>query len=111
MKSKDLILRCYVKKADTHYVAICIDLCLAAQADTEKQARAMLTGQIEAYVEEALTVDRQFADELLNRKAPIYQRIEYVAILTASKIHLIKVGIAHAFKTILPVHVGRNCHA
>lgn len=110
MKSKDLILRCYLKKADDQFVAVCVDLCLAAQADTPDQARQMLISQIESYVEEALTIDREFADELLNRKAPLYQRIEYAAINAANKIHLIKSGIAQAFKTILPVHVGRNCH-
>jgi hypothetical protein len=111
MKSKDLILRCYIKMAEGQFVAVCIDLCLAAQADTAKQARTMLVSQIESYVEEALTVDREFADDLLNRKAPLYQRIEYALIVAASKIHLAKSGITQAFKTILPVHVGRNCDA
>lgn len=111
MKSKDLILRCYIKKAGSQFVAVCVDLCLAAQADTQEQARKMLLSQIESYVEEALTIDREFADELLNRKAPLYQRMEYQVIKAGYKLHLFKSGIAQAFKTILPVHVGRNCDA
>jgi len=111
MKSKDLVLRCYVKKVQLQFVAVCIDLCLAAQADTPDQARKQLKSQIECYVEEALTIDREFADELLNRKAPLSQRIEYALIVVATKVHLVKSSIAQAFKTILPVHVGHNCQA
>jgi hypothetical protein len=111
MKSPDLILRCYAKKRDTQWVAICVDLCLAAQADTADKARQMLVIQIKSYVEEALTVDREFAAELLSRKAPIYQRIEYALIYAAHRFHVLRSGVAQAFKTILPVHVGHNCHA
>jgi hypothetical protein len=111
MKSPDLIIRCYAKHTGNYWVAVCIDLCLAAQADSFEEAKQKLQAQIVAYVEEALTVDRAFAAELLNRKAPIRQRIEYALIVAAHRVHLMKAGIAQAFKTILPVHVGHNCHA
>ena len=58
MKAPELILRCYLKKRDGQWVAVCIDLCLAAQADTASEARRRLEAQIVDYVEEALTVDR-----------------------------------------------------
>lgn len=111
MKTSELVLRCYIKQTDSQWVAVCVDLCLAAQADTQAEARSRLEQQILSYVEEALTVDREYASDLLNRKAPLYQRMEYFMILAAHKIHLIKTGLGQAFKTILPVHVGPNCHA
>ena len=111
MKTPDLILRCYATKRDGHWEAFCIDLCLAAQDDTLNGVKARLNSQIYYYVEEALTVDRQHADYLLNRKAPIENRIEYALICFRSKLHFLKNGIHQAFKTILPVHVGNYRHA
>lgn len=111
MKAPELVLRCYIKPADGHWVAICIDLCLAAQAETAIDARRKLESHIFSYVEEALTVDREFAGELLSRKAPVGQRLEYFAILTLYQLRLLGNGMGQAFKTILPVHVGPNCHA
>ena len=111
MKSPDLIIRCYVKQTGSYWVGVCVDLCLAVQADSIDEAKRKLEAQIVSYVEEALTVDRAFAAELLSRKAPLLQRIEYALIVAAHRVHLMKTGIAQAFKTILPVHVGHNCHA
>ena len=109
MKAPELILRCYLKPAQGQWVAVCIDLCLAVQADTPQDARAKLDSQIKCYVEEALTVDRAFAASLLTRKAPLYQWIEYGVILAAYKVHLFKDSLRQVFKTSLPVHVGQNC--
>jgi len=111
MKAPDLVLRCYLKQSDGQWVAICVDLCLAAQADTASDARRKLESQIVSYVEEALTVDRDSASELLSRKAPIGQRIEYALIRVAHDLHLLKRNLGQVFKTILPVHVGNRCHA
>lgn len=111
MKAPELVLRCYLKHRDNQWVAVCIDLCLAAQADTAADARRRLEAQIVDYVEEALTVDKAFAAELLRRKAPLYQRLEYFLLLAAYRVHLVKAGLGQVFKTILPVHVGHNCHA
>jgi hypothetical protein len=111
MKAPELILRCYLKKRDSQWIAVCIDLCLAAQADTAGDARRRLEAQIVDYVEEALTIDKAFAAELLRRKAPLSQRIEYFLLFAAYRIHLVKSGIGQVFKTILPVHVGTRCHA
>lgn len=111
MKAPNLVIRCYIKPTQGQWVAVCIDLCLAVQADTRREAKEKLEAQIVSYVEEALTVDRDFADALLNRKAPLHQRLEYWLILATNKAHLLRTSIGQVFKTILPVHVGNNCHA
>ncbi|THF55897.1 DUF1902 domain-containing protein [Pseudothauera rhizosphaerae] len=90
---------------------MCIDLCLAAQADTFHAARQKLEAQILEYVEDALTIDKAFADDLLRRKAPLRQRLEYLAIVTMARLHLLRRKLGHAFRTTLPVHVGKDCHA
>lgn len=113
MKAPDLVLRCYAKRDGDQWVAVCIDLCLAAQADSFAEARAALDAQVVSYVEEALTVDRASAYELLNRKAPVSQRLEYWFIRLMYGAHLMGTRLGQAFKTILPVHVspGKDCHA
>lgn len=70
-------LRCYAIKREDQWVAVCLDLCLAAQADTFKEAREKLHEQVVDYVEEACTVDREHAAYLLNRRAPISQWLTY----------------------------------
>ena len=111
MKTNELILRCYMKPAEGQYVAVCIDLCLAAQAETPNEAKRLLESQIESYVTEAFTVDKEFAPELLTRRAPIGQRFEYHAIDTLNKLHCLGASVRQVFNTIMPMTPGHICHA
>lgn len=71
------ILRCYAKKEQAQWVAVCIDLGLAAQADSLEQAKHKLESMVETYIQEAVGVHRQYAKQLLTRKSPLSQRLEY----------------------------------
>lgn len=62
------------------WVAVCIDLCLAAQGETCQEARSRLDAQIDTYVEDAFTVDRAYFHQLIPRKAPLRQRVKYYLI-------------------------------
>ncbi|MEA3644158.1 MAG: hypothetical protein VBE63_30175 [Lamprobacter sp.] len=78
MSQDQLRLRCYAEQqAPQVWVAVCIDLCLAAQGETYAEVRAKLDAQMNQYVEEAFTVDREHFDQLIPRKAPLRQRIKY----------------------------------
>lgn len=70
-------LRCYVKKENTQWVAVCIDLSLAAQANSSKEAISKLESMIQTYIEEALGKHKEYAEQLLSRKAPLSQRFFY----------------------------------
>lgn len=83
-----LIVRCYVKPDGDQWVAVCIDLSLAAQARSMEQAKRKLMEQIKIYVTEAVTVDSEHAEYLLNRKAPLSQRLEYHYIALKEKFHM-----------------------
>lgn len=111
MKAQDLILRCYAKREGDQWVAVCLDLCLAAQHDTLEGVKERLEEQIIDYVEEAMTVDHASAGMLLSRKAPLLQRIEYHMIAAAQKLHVMGSRIRTAFSTTLPLRVGKSCHA
>jgi len=89
---QDKLLRCYAEKSDGLWIAVCIDLSLAAQADTMVEAKQKLHGQIVDYVQEAVTVDRQHAYQLLNRKAPLSQILRYHWIKLMCYIHSKKNG-------------------
>lgn len=71
MKVSNLVLRCYLEREqDGSWFAICLDLNLVTQADTVKGAKEKLHSQIVQYVKEALTVDKQYVESLLPRRAP-----------------------------------------
>ncbi len=74
MKNK---LRCYAKKEGSDWVAVCIDLSLAAQAESPQLAKEKLESMIATYVDEALNEHKKFALQLLSRKAPFSQRLTY----------------------------------
>lgn len=75
--NKQKILRCYAKKEQSYWVAVCIDLSLAAQADSKQEAIEKLESMIKTYVDEAYTIHKDYANQLLTRKAPLLQRLTF----------------------------------
>lgn len=85
MKTSDLILRCYLEReSDGSWFAICLDLNLTSQADSAKEAKEKLHTHIARYVREALTVDKDYLEDLLPRRAPLNFFIRYYAIKAIS---------------------------
>lgn len=76
-------LRCYAKKEGSDWVAVCIDLSLAAQAESPQLAKEKLESMITTYVNEALNEHKEYAAQLLSRKAPLWQRLFYYKTLLA----------------------------
>lgn len=90
-----LHLRCYAEQQGPDlWVAVCIDLCLAAQGETYQAARSRLDAQIDSYVEDAFTVDRAYFQQLIPRKAPLHQRVKYYLI----HLHLAGVLFRHTMR-------------
>ena len=77
MTPQNLIVRCLARRDGDVFVAVCVDLTLAAQGSTLHEAREKLHAQIASYIGEALTVDRKFAPALLARKGPLKDRLLY----------------------------------
>lgn len=76
---KNLIIKCYAKQTRNVWVALCLNYNLATQADTSEEAKTKLEEQIVSYVDEALQ-DKIYGQQLLQRKAPISNWIEYYII-------------------------------
>lgn len=103
MRTIDLFLRCYVEKEQNLWVAACVDLCLAAQAETQEEAVRKLNLQISDYVVEALSSDRH-TKALLTRKAPWPQVLKFHWLNFAGKYKFINESQARVFDSILPLH-------
>lgn len=84
--NNELLLRCYVKRERLCWVAICIDLCLAAQAESQEEAQKKLESMISTYVADALGKHKEYASQLLSRKAPISQIAFYYRALLLNKV-------------------------
>ena len=90
MRSDDLKLRGYLQKeSDGSWLAVCIDLNLVAQGDTQKEARSQLHIIIKDYLAEAFTKDKKYLDDLVPRKAPFIFLFRYYLISVLVKFHKI----------------------
>lgn len=104
MKAHDLILRCLAQKKDGKWQAICLDLTLAAEADTLEQARRKLNEQMVHYLADALIgPDKAFASQLLSRKAPLRYWLKYYFVKTRIAFHAIKSQTAKVIDCPIPM--------
>lgn len=69
-------LRCMAYQQDGVFVAACLDLSLAAQADTMQEAMDKLENQVRDYLIEAYE-DPSYTRQLLSRKAPLSMWFKY----------------------------------
>ena len=105
MKTNQLFLRCFAEKKDGQWSAVCIDLCLAAQADTLKEVQRKMDEMVQSYVEDALFgVDQAHAFELLNRKPPLSLRFKYHFIKAQVFLHETKKMFV--FQEMLPLKLA-----
>ena len=108
MRPIQLLVRCYANKDGNQWQAFCIDLCLAAQGDTFEEAHKKLHMMIVDYVNDALTIDRENADQLLSRKAPVKQIMTYHYYNLLHSIGRLKKELHTLFKEAIPL-VPQNC--
>ncbi len=69
-------LRCMAYQQNGVFVAACLDLSLAAQADTMQEAMDKLDAQIHDFLEEAYS-EPQYTAQMLSRKAPLSMWFKY----------------------------------
>jgi predicted RNase H-like HicB family nuclease len=100
MKTNQLILKCYARYDEGQWIAFCLDFDLAAQASTFEEAKTKLENMIKEYVFDALVgEDREYAEQLLTRKAPLLEWLKYYFYVV---IHA-KAGLYRLFKEPLPL--------
>lgn len=110
--TKNLMLRCYANKQGDQWQAFCIDLCLAAQGDSFLDVKHKLELMMRGYVYDALAgEDREFADQLLNRKAPFRQIATYHLIRLMHRIGRFRDGVHKVFKEPISLIPQHHAHA
>ncbi len=72
-------LACYAEKKGGYWQAFCLNFDLAAQGDSLADVRQRIEAQIDDYVREALVEDREHAEYLLSRRAPLRMWLKYYA--------------------------------
>ena len=112
MKPCNLLLRCYANKHGDQWQAFCIDLCLAVQGDSFPAVKQKLDRMMIEYVYDALAgEDLEFADQLLNRKAPFEQIATYHWIRFMHRIGIFRDGIHKLFKVPISLVPQHYAHA
>lgn len=113
IRATDLMLRCYANKHDKQWQAFCIDYSLAAQGTSFQEARQKLDDMICEYLYDALAgEDQEFAEQLLNRKAPLSQIATYHWIRLMHRIGFLRDECHKLFKEVKPlVPLQHHSHA
>ena len=89
-----LAIRGYVKPEQGLWVAVCLDFCLAAQADTADEAVQKLKAQIHEYVYDALVGEDKAHGRyfLYERRAPLSEWLYYYFLRGLSAMRLLWAG-------------------
>lgn len=111
MNLRNLVLRGYAEKVDDQWQIFCVDLNLAAQADTFDDARNKLESMVVEYVYDALVgEDKAHAAELLSRKAPMGFWLKYYYIKAICHVGALKNGLKCLFDLPLPMEPVKPHH-
>jgi predicted RNase H-like HicB family nuclease len=108
---REIVLKCLLERDEADsWFAICLDLNVYARASSCGEARARLKEEIQHYISEAYTKDRDHFADLVWRRAPVRFWISYYVAGIKEKFFGPKApprsGIAgyHATVPLAPVH-------
>lgn len=80
--SGSITLRCFSVRRNGYFVAICLDLCLAVQAESFEEARDKLHDQVIDYL-----LDAKDSLDFRSRPAPVDQWVQYYVIRAMYFLH------------------------
>lgn len=113
MRPDQLILRCLAERSGDQWQAFCLDLNLAAQADSAKEVKAKLEAMVSSYLYDALVgEDREHAVDLLARKAPAEIWFKFYLLRARSKVRKfltrksMPVNRMFTYRKTMPLHVN-----
>lgn len=108
LRPKNFVLRCYGRRLkEGKWYGVCLELNLAAEAESPEQLRKKLYEMIVSYIDTVIaTDDKDSIPYLLERKAPLYDWAIY---------YLFKILISISnfpnrllFKESIPFHLAHN---
>ncbi|MDP1593941.1 MAG: hypothetical protein Q8L80_06845 [Gallionella sp.] len=99
-----LILRCYAEQKGNQWQAFCLEFDLAVQGESFREVKSKIEEQIHEYAYDALAgEDRQYSEQLLSRRAPIYHYIKFYLIGIIQTWMHIKYSAHKSFRETLPL--------
>lgn len=112
MRASELILRCYAERQGDQWVALCLDLTLAAQADTFEEARMKLEAMIVEYVYDAVAgEDKEYAAQFLSRRAPLRYWLKFWSYVARARIGVARESLWRLFSEPFPMLPQQPRHA
>ena len=108
-KPSDLVLRCYGHQVKGgRWYGVCLNLNLAAEAESLEGLRKKLHDMIGSYIETVLdTNDADSIPTLLSRRAPFFDWVTYYFIRLIISIRKVPGNIT--FKELIPFHLSGSC--
>lgn len=108
--SENLVLRCYAYRTPRNtWIAKCIDLDLVTEEDSLPVAKKSLEEAIEGYIETVLdTEDKESIPRLLQRKAPLVDRMKY-ELLKSELTRRLYPKKPVPFLSSIPFHLAHTC--
>ncbi len=107
MKAPDLVLRCYAEMVEGQWQAFCLDLSLAVQGESLPEAQDKLLNMIREYVCDALIgEDKEYANQLMSRRAPFHYWLKFYFIVGLKKIGKLHDDVRVLFSQPLPLILG-----
>jgi len=109
MRPVDLVLRCYgYRDRAGKWYGVCLDLNLAAQADSQQELVDKLNLIIRSYVESVLdTEDQESIPALLRRRAPLSDWVRYY--LYKALVFIRRFPDNFTFQEHIPFHLAHSC--
>ena len=73
------LLTCFARGHRGHWEAICLDLNIAAQGESFQEVKDFLERSIDTYVKYAMKEDAATREQLLRRRAPFFNPVDWTA--------------------------------
>ena len=107
MKPVELIIRCYAESKRGVWQAFCLNFDLAVQGDSLEEVQEKMKAMVNDYVYDALAddgADRDFASQLLTRRAPVSVHLKYYRVVLSCRLSNIKKDLCRkVFDTVMPL--------
>lgn len=109
IRPDELVLRCYGHRVKAgKWYGVCLDLNIAAEADSSNRLKDKLNDMISGYLETVLdTEDKESVGALLTRRAPLKDWLTYYYIKLLISTRRLPNDII--FKQFIPFHLAHNC--
>lgn len=108
MGEKNRFVRCYGQRKNDKWFGVCLELNIAAEADSLPELKEKINSMISSYVEAVCdTDDKASIPGLLKRRAPLVDWFRYCSIWT--RLRIAKLPDRITFHETMPFKLAHEC--